>query len=748
MKFSEILIRKYLKSNLHIKNIINILNKNGFEINNKNLLNSIKKNKKYIIKKVIKQKKISKYFSYIKFKINKKKIKIYIKNIKENILNKYILINYNEINIKKIFFIKKKQFNIKYIYILYYIKNKKKLKKINNFIEKNNILEINIPNNRIDCNNIYGLSREIYLLIKKKNILLKNKKYKKYKKNKYLINIEFKKNIINYKYIIINNIKNINKNINNKIKNQLKFLQFNIYNNIKDIINYNLIELGQEIIYFDLDKLKNISIIKNNNFYINKKIFNLNKKNIYINKKTKNIIFIAPLYKKNLILKKNSINNKYKTNKYISNFNKNIQNISLYNIAKNIKNHYGGIINNIKNINNIKIKKKKIKLSYKYINKKIGFNISKNKIYKIIKQIKCKIIKKKYNYIYIYIPIWRIDLNIKEDIIEEIIKIYGYNKIPIKNFKTKIIIKKKNNYSEKIYNIKNILTNIGYKEIINFHFENIYKQKIFSRKKNYINIINPISNKMSILRTSLIPNLLNTLCFNTKRQQDNIKIFEIGTCFKKKNKKNKQDKYLASIIYGNKYLNNWYIKNNKLFDYYDIKGDLEHIFIKQKKIKLLNFSKSNNFILDKFQNLDIKYKKKKIGYIGMLNNKIKKYLKLKHSVFLFEIKIKFILKKKIKKIKNISKFPNNIRDITIIINQNILINKIIKECILIKKNKIKKINIIKIYSNNKLIKKKKKNITIRLYIQDNNKNLTDIEINTIINKCKYMLKKKFNALIN
>ncbi len=140
-------------------------------------------------------------------------------------------------------------------------------------------------------------------------------------------------------------------------------------------------------------------------------------------------------------------------------------------------------------------------------------------------------------------------------------------------------------------------------------------------------------------------------------------------------------------------------------------------------------------------------KKKKIGYIGMLNKKIQHKYSFKYPVFLFEIKIKNILFKKKINIKKISKYQNNIRDITLIIDKKIPIDNLIKLCKSINEKIIKKINIIKIYNNN-LKKIKKKNITLRLNIQDNNKTLKTKEINNIIYICKKKLKKKFNAIIN
>ncbi len=740
MKFFEDWIREYYKSNLNIKNIINILNKNGFEVSNFNINNI---NKKYIIKKVLIYKNINKYLSKIKINNNNS---IYINNIKENIKNKFILIKKKNIKKKIYFNYFKNKIQNNYIFFLYQKKKKKKI----NLIKKYNYLEINIPYNRFDCNNVYGLARELSILDKNKYITKKKKKKNKKKiKNNYYIKFNniHKKYIINYKYLIIKKI-NLNKfKTPNFIKKRLKKLDIKNKNKIIDIILYILIESGQKIICLNLNKIiqynkkkKTLQKIKNK-IYLN--LININK--FIIKKKTKKILLIAPLYNIKYVkkIKKNSI---YIINKYLNNIDKNTQNYFLEKIAYILTKICGGKISNIITKKKNTKKKKYINLIYKEINNKIGILIKKKYIINILNKIKCKLIIKKKK-IYVKTPSWRYDLKIKEDLIEEIIKIYGYNHIPNKSWNTKLIFNKKNYYKSTINKIKNYFTNIGYKEIINFHFSNFINKNIFKNNYKHIKIINPISKDMEFMRTSLIPGLIKNIYFNTKRQKKNIKIFEIGTCYKKNKNKIKQEFFFSAIIYGYRNEDNWFIKKKHLFDYYDIKGDLEFFFQKIKKYYLYNIKKSKYKILDNNINTKIIFNKKKIGIMGKLNKKIQDHFSFKYPIYLFEIKIKNISFSENKKIKNISKYPSTIRDITIIIPNYIWITKIINKCILINVNRIKKINVIKTYTNKKLKTKNKKNITLRILIQDNYKTLKDNEINKIIYKCKKMLKKKFSALI-
>ncbi len=771
MKFPKEWINEYLINNIKINKIIFLLKNKGFEIKNSNIKNLLTE-KNIFITKIINNKSLKKNkYSVIKINHKNKNLSIYTKFIKKN-NNHYVIINKK--NIKENIFFKHKKIKINNIIYFILFKNKYFLNKINNII--NNTLDIKIPFNRIDCNNILGLTREISILSNTKlNFKYKKTIYQDKKNIKHKLNISFKnKNKNNYceniKYIIIKKINFLKNKTPKYIKKRLKIIGILTKNTIINIINYITIESGQIINCFDIDKLKNKNIeilffnkinklnFKNINYILkNKKEtlyknYNLYNKQFFPNKKTQNIILIAPLLTKQFQYKKNNIlNNNNFIEKYINNCDENIQSYFLQKIAKIINLIYGGKKEKIKIKRNKlnKNKKKTINFYFSKINKLLGFKIKTKKIIKILKKIGCKIISKNHKYINLNIPKWRNDLTTNENIIEAIIKIHGYNKIPTSSFYTKFNINiKKNKYKNNINQLKNLFVNTGYKEVINFHFTNKNTENTFFKKKHtFIKILNPISQDMSILRTSLIPGIISNIVFNISRQNNNIKLFEIGTCFKNINNKIKQNKMISAAICGYKHKNHWSIKNNKIFDFFDIKGDLEYILKKQKKIELLKIEKSNHLLFNKNLNTNIKINNKKIGIIGMLNKKIQKKFSIKYPIFIFEINLNKIICPKKLIINKISKQPSNLRDITLIINKNIPINNILETCLLINKKIIKKIDVIKIFSNDKLKKEKKKNITIRLTIQDNKKTLKEKEINKLITKCIKTLKYKFNIYI-
>ncbi|ADM89654.1 putative phenylalanyl-tRNA synthetase, beta subunit [Candidatus Zinderia insecticola CARI] len=714
-------IRNIINPIFNIKKISNLLINFGIE----NKINKIKKkNKKniFFLGKIIKKIKFNinlKLYIY-ELKIKKKKYffisKKKIKNNNFNIfyINKINLLYKNKkIKIKGILYLNK---NILLKYKNYNIINNKY-----NFKNKNKIKIINIGN-KIYLNNILGLINEISLIFKiKYNYKIKNINKIKFKiKN----NILFKR----YTYVIIKNI-NIFSKIPNKIKKILKLNNIYSKNTIKNIINYIKIKYGIYFNIIDYDKFK----IFNNFFLIFKK-----KKFLKISKKTKNlylkIFCIKKKYKKKINFKNNNL------------INYNIFIDSIKEIIYLIKNICGKIntnISNIKDIINIK-KKKRIKIKIKMVNKILGIKINNKKLIKIliilnfefwyIKKKYFKIIPNKYKY----------KIKKKEELIEEILKIYN-----IKNIKKKYPLFNYNNIKckkEKYFStdyIRNILCNLDYQEVINYSFINKNIEKKFNILKNKsIKIINPISKNINIMRTSLLPGLINNAIYNINNNCKRIKIFEIGNIFYKNKKiidgykttKNICElKKISCLTYGDFYYKQKNI--NKKLNILNLKKDLEILFWPKKinfinlKIKFLN---NNSY--------KIFYKNKKIGFLGEVNKNLFKNYNFKNNINIFEINLKYLKKK----ILNIRKKYFK-RDISIILKNNLNIKKIllflnnkIKKNYLF--NNIKKIIIYDKFENLNLKKINKFSITFRILIKNktNKKN-----INIIIKKIIKIFKKKY-----
>ncbi|BBA85233.1 phenylalanine--tRNA ligase beta subunit [endosymbiont of Sipalinus gigas] len=737
MKFSENWIKELIKD----YNNLELFSKSTLEINNIIKINKNNNIYKAIVGKILKIKtNINNIILYIDigFKIIKK---IYLNN------KKYIL----KKNDKIIILCKKNNININYIiYSSNIINNREKnsIIKLNNskfnigenlinLIDINdNIIDIIIPHNRKDINSIYDIIKELNLIppLKFNTIVSKNK-----------LNIDSKLYNI-YGFKIINNIY-INNNYFTPIFIQERLIKSDIKienNLIKNIANYIIIKYGYpiEILSLSDTEVKNICLKFDKNnilsfFNINNdllSIVGLSNKNFSLNKIKNNILIICIEFKKDII--DNNINKYINKNKFIINLYKKKIDIDILNlIFEDFINIINLILNKSYNLNidiiNNNINRNFIILKKSTINKYFGFKINLNKLLEIFNKLNFKFyIKKKYYKIYPNIN--RIDIKKEEDIIEEILKCYEYNNIPIEY---KYI--NNNYYINNIDKIKNFLIYSGYNEIISYSMIN-FNINIFKDKLIYIK--NPISNDMSILRNSLIYGLIKTAKFNINRQQEYIKIFEHGVCFKySNNNRIIEEQKISGLIYiSDKFIYNYNIKKYN-YNFNNLKGEIEIILNILNIYYNFKISSENELI----NGLDIIKKNKKLGYFGYIKDSILNHFNLnKYKIMIFEIKLLFLDKKKFN-INNIYKFPINKRDLSILIKDNINIEELIDKCKLVDINIID-VFLIDIFKNLKL----EKILTIRILIQGNKFTLSDIEINIIINKCILMLEKKFKIKIN
>lgn len=777
MKLNTKWLYEFLKNKITIKLLCKQLLILGIEVNN--ILNLRKTFSKIIVGEII------------SFSINKKNIYSILINLgkKKNIIVNYKYNNYyiglkiailesNDINKKN------KNYKICSFSEIGLRKSDNKIIKLDNSIPigtnmgsffnvNDNIINIDINTNRFDYLSIIGIAKDLSILnnfsienIKKYNILTENK-------NIFPIKISNKKACPIYICVTI-------KNINNKISTpkwmQNKLYSYGIYskNIINNIINYLIIELGIPLYVLDLDcidKYINVRMSKEGEcFNLNKnKIVKLKKNTLLINDKNK-ILSLAGVYinkkakvfnhSKQILLSCAFFNSKYilgkketykiknnNWNNYSStNINLNLLNKSFMKAIYFIKKISGGKIGKItKKIYKKFLPNNEIKIKIKEIYNIIGIKISKRKIIKILKNIDCYI-KLNINYLNIIIPKNRSDILIKEDIIKEIIKFYGYNNIPMIPIKNILLKKTKICYiDEKIKYIKNFLLNKGYQEIITYSFVNPKLQKMLFPNITPLKICNYISKEMSIMRSTLLNGLISTLLYNQNRQKKSIKLFEYGTCFIN-NKINLIDQisYISGLLNGNICDKNWIIKS-RIVDFYDMKGDIEALFSVLNNNNNIRFLPNNIYkLLHPGQSSLIYNNNEIIGFMGVLHPKLQKKLNINDKTIVFEILYeKIILKKKIK-YKNFSKFPYNNRNINIIIDKNILSEDIILFCKKITK-KIINVELIDVYHNN--IDKNKKSITISLTLQSKKKTLKDNEINKILKKCLILLKNKFNAYL-
>ncbi|AKZ66003.1 phenylalanine--tRNA ligase subunit beta [Candidatus Palibaumannia cicadellinicola] len=393
-------------------------------------------------------------------------------------------------------------------------------------------------------------------------------------------------------------------------------------------------------------------------------------------------------------------------------------------------------------------KKNTIILSRVKLDSLIGHFIPDKLITDIMVRIGCTVSNIKNYGWQIIVPSWRIDLEIEENIIAEVMRVYGYNNIPSVAIKSNLfnphIFNKEANLT--LERIKLLLIDRGYHEAITYSFINPTLQELFYPGKKMLRLPNPISIDMSAMRLSLVPGLISVVVYNQNRQQKNLRIFESGLCFTQDNNIDQtisQNLLLAGTITGLSFDNHW-DSMHKQVDFYDIKGDIEAILELTGQLESFEFKAQENPMLHPGQSAAIYFKNELIGWIGVIHPKLEEQLNLNNSTLVFELILEKITNRKIPEATSLSLFPTTCRDIAVVVAEEVRSIDIINEC---KKNintNLISINIFDVYKG-KGISKGFKSLAIRLILQNNKKTLEEKKITAMIYKCLAALKNRFNA---
>lgn len=346
------------------------------------------------------------------------------------------------------------------------------------------------------------------------------------------------------------------------------------------------------------------------------------------------------------------------------------------------------------------------------------------------------------------IPSWRFDLAIEEDLIEEVGRIYGYDKLPestcFKNDSAASASVK--NTTQQCQEQQQILISRGYHETINFSLIDPLWQCAFDPQITAVTVQNPISAEMSVMRTSLLPGLLKSLVYNQKRQHTKIRLFETGQTFVRQKDKVIQTHWLGAAIYGSVMPEGWFSKAEQLGDFYDLKADLEALLQTVNSKDPFNFVQSERAGMHPGQTAQICNGNHCVGYIGSVHPRILKQLDIKGPVFAFEIKRDALTAEQVTRFIPLSKYPGIRRDIAVIVAHHVSAATVIQ---LLKQHAgqwLKDICLFDVYSGEG-IETGKKSFAIGLTWKHPSRTLKDSEIDKLFDNLVNILEVKLKAIL-
>ncbi|WP_419852655.1 phenylalanine--tRNA ligase subunit beta [Actinobacillus pleuropneumoniae] len=345
-------------------------------------------------------------------------------------------------------------------------------------------------------------------------------------------------------------------------------------------------------------------------------------------------------------------------------------------------------------------------------------------------------------------PSWRFDIEIEEDLIEEVARIYGYNSIPNNSPLAHLTMKGTPEKLLEVNRIRTALVDSDYQEVVTYSFVDPKKQALLHPNQEALILPNPISSEMSAMRLSLLTGLLDTIAYNQSRQQTRVRIFEGGLRFipdAAAESGIRQELVFSAAIVGDKRPVHWESKGEAV-DFFDLKGDMERVLSLTSARHDLKFVAKQFPALHPGQSAAIMLDGKEIGFIGSVHPSIVQKLGIKGKPVVFEILGDAIANRPVPAAKEISKFPANNRDIAVVVDENVPAGDVLDACRHAGGVKLVAVNLFDVYRGANLAAGKK-SLAISLTVQDTEKTLEEEEISTVIQAVLAELAQRFQAYL-
>ncbi len=384
-----------------------------------------------------------------------------------------------------------------------------------------------------------------------------------------------------------------------------------------------------------------------------------------------------------------------------------------------------------------------ISLRHQRIERLLGISVPPARVEEILKGLDMQVSQDGQDW-NVTAPSYRFDINIEADLIEEVGRIIGYDNIPGTKEAAHSAMDSFSETRVSINHLRDVLVTRGYYEAITYSFVSPEIQAILHPGQKTLSLANPISADMSEMRTRLLPGLIQSLQHNLNRQQSRIRLFETGLCFIPGDSGLSQRTHLAAVVTGAAHEESW-TGNNQAADFYDIKGDLQNL-MRLSDENSFEFRKTTNEILHPGQSADIYYKDNLVGFIGVIHPVIQDELDIDQKILAFEIETDCLTVKALPEFRTLSKFPTIRRDIAVLVEQEIEAQQLIKTIFSINSEILQDVFVFDVYTGKEVINNRK-SVALGLILQDFSRTLTDQDVEKTVTEVLQILEKQHNAVL-
>jgi phenylalanyl-tRNA synthetase beta chain len=395
--------------------------------------------------------------------------------------------------------------------------------------------------------------------------------------------------------------------------------------------------------------------------------------------------------------------------------------------------------------------KKSLAINLDRVNQLIGYPIPKEQHFSILNDLDFKILSENENEIELEIPAYRIDVTREADIAEEVLRIYGFNNIPIPERWHLAVNSKKSIDRDKIQGtISELLVAKGFYEVLNnsltkTSYAETFEGEILKTDRN-VRLLNPLSQDLEVMRQTLVFGLLENIQRNQNRQNPNLKLFEFGKNYHLYPSGYEETNMLAIAITGSKSMELWN-SNKDLVSYYTLKGIIKSLFDRLGLFEHLQFRQLDNELFSDGERCSIL--KKDVLEIGLVSQKLLDHFDLKNPVYCAFINWDQLIESlKIVKI-NFRELPKTFavrRDFSLLLNKETTYGELKETALNCDKKLLREVNLFDVYEG-KNLEAGKKSYALSFTFQDQERTLTDSEIDVVMNKIKTSFEEKFGATL-
>lgn len=644
-------------------------------------------------------------------------------------------------------------------------------------VEKDEVFEIGLTPNRADAMSHYGVARDLRAGLLQRGTSVEiitpsvNEFFVDNRTFKVEVQVEDKELVSRYCGVTISNVKIAPSP--NWLQNRLKAIGITPKNNVVDITNYVQFELGQPLHAFDALRIADKKIIVKNATEgekfttLDQVERTLSANDIMICDAEKPLciagvmgglnsgvtpdtthIFLESAYFNPVSIRKTAKRlgiNSDASFRFERGIDINSCKYALLRAASLIKKMAGGeISSDVVDFYPQKAEDFQVYLTFEKVDKIIGQSIPRDTIKSILRSLDIQIQAATEKGLGLQIPTYRVDVQRDVDVIEEILRVYGYNNVEFSK-KVNATMAHSSKYAD--FRLQNIvseqLVSQGFFEMMNNSLtQGQYAEKLGFSKESQVKILNPLSNDLAVMRQSLLFSGLEAIAYNINRKQTDLQLFEFGKIYFKENEEYKENTRLSVFVTGNKRLPSWNAQAEPS-DFFWLKGCVLAIF---ERLGVKDYEQKNVDSLAFSQGISLYVQGQEIAQLGEVKRSLLKDFSVKQPVFFADVDwetLQGLVQRKLT-FRPVPKFPEVRRDLALLLNENVTFSQLREAAFQAEKQLLKTVTLFDVYQGDKL-PQGKKSYALGFVLQDAEKTLTDKQIEKAMARIQQRLEQDFQA---